>query len=298
MTYFPRRTASRRLLPVVLAILCLLPAAPLRAATSAEPPSALPLPARFGRIVYRQHRENPYQVYIVADSHRSCDTGTNGPETVEAQAETYRIGEWLIERKRIDLLLPEGFFGHSRDSVLRIDPREKLGNRTLEEKLADTSHFVNAELLLHRQFGIGLAQVEDRRLYQRARALLLRGLETGTCLSPAFNRRLAYLQRRRLAAILQNIPGVMETASRRKDPSAPKAMMTIGASHLGDLIRFLQAGKIRIPAPPSRGDRFPAYHAPLALRNLGVTVIVPRTLLKNRRLLQTAGLSPQGADGP
>lgn len=293
MIIFPRKTERIRFLPTFLLLFCLVPATPLRAVSVATPPPATAaVPPTFGRTVYRQHAESPFQLYIVANSHRSSVTGANGGKTLSAQADTFRIGQWLIERKMIDLLLPEGFFGREDGLITPLRRAKGLDAATLAEKLADTSHFVNAELLLHRQFGIGLYQVEDRRLYLQTRAFLHAGLRSGVNLAPSFDGDLAYLQERRLAAILQNIPGAVETACRQGHLASSKAMLTIGLAHLPDLIRFLQAGKIQIPASHADGNAFPSFSAPLALRNLGVTIIVPQSLLKDRKIMAMARLDP------
>lgn len=279
-----------------VALACALPVAPLRAAALATSPAETAgvsaIPPALGRVVYRQHAESPSQVYIVANSHRSAATGTNGAKTVQAQIETFRIGQWLIRHNRIARLLPEGFFGKEKRGDRAQETSEGLSAGALKAKLTDTTHFVNAELLLHRQFGIGLYQVENQNLYRQARKLLCTGLQNGTSLAPGFKDDLTYLQKRRLAAILQNIPAALETDSRQGLPAETNGMLTIGLAHLEDLIRFLRNRAIRIPAPSAGDPAFPPFQAPLLLRDLGVTVIVPRALLTERHLLQTAGLAP------
>ena len=277
-------------LTVLLALLCILPAAVLRAAPDSPAPSVTELPSSIGTIIYQQHPDSPCQLYIVANSHRSCATGANGTETVSAQIETFRIGEWLIKRQHLDFLLPEGFFGHDRSGKRPLRDAKRMDGRTLEERLADTSTFVNAELLLHRHYRIGLYQVEDRALYNRARALLRSGLEGDAILSPGFGDDLAYLQERRLAAILQNVPSALTVAGRQEGITAPKAMLTIGLAHLPDLVRYLEAGNISITAAPGGESLFPPFHARLTLdrKDVGVTIIVPRSLLANCKLAQLA----------
>ena len=50
------------------------------------------LPAELGEVVFRKNADSPVQIFIVANSHRSCSTGRNGSRTVQAQLETFRIG--------------------------------------------------------------------------------------------------------------------------------------------------------------------------------------------------------------
>ena len=291
MSLAPRKSFRLRFaLKVLLALLCLLPAAVLRAAPDSPASSVTELPSSLGTIIYQQHPDSPCQLYIVANSHRSCATGANGAETVRAQIETFRIGEWLLKRQHLDLLLPEGFFGRGSDGGLPLRNAKRLDGRTHEERLADTSTFVNAELLLHRHYRIGLYQVEDRALYSRARALLRSGLDGGGALSPGFGDDLAYLQERRLAAMLQNVPAALAVAGRREGITAPTAMLTIGLAHLPDLVRYLEAGNISITAAPGGESLFPPVHARLTLdrQDVGVTIIVPRSLLANCKLAQLA----------
>ncbi|HKK02209.1 MAG TPA: hypothetical protein VJ955_08580 [Desulfuromonadales bacterium] len=280
----------RWMLVSFLALWCVLQAAVLRAAPSVPVSSVAAFPSSLGTIVYQLHSDMPCQLYIVANSHRSCATGANGSKTLRAQIETFRIGEWLLKRKHLDLLLPEGFFGHDNATELPHWSAVRLDGQTLEKRLADTSTFVNAELLLHRHYGIGLYQVEDAAIYNRAKALLRSGLKDGAVLSPGFGKDLNYLQERRLAAILQNVPTVLSHAERRERISTPTAMLTIGLAHLPDIIRYLKNGNIRISPAPGSKDLFPSFHTQLTLdrQDIGITVIVPHSLLSSRKLAQVA----------
>ena len=293
----PAPRKSFRLRFALTVLLCLLPAVVLGAAPDSPAASNNELPSSLGTIVYQQHPDNPCQLYIVANSHRSCATGANGTETVRAQIETFRIGEWLLKRQHLDLLLPEGFFGRGSDGKLPLQNAKPLDGRTLEERLADTSTFVNAELLLHRHYRIGLYQVEDRALYNRTSALLRSGLNGSAGLSTDFGNDLAYLQERRLAAILQNVPAALASVDRQGRIAAPKVMLTIGLAHLADIVRYLETGEIFIPSPPDSGGHFPSFQAQLALdrQDVGVTIIVPRSLLSNPTLAQLTPIAPDAA---
>lgn len=240
---------------------------------------AAPLPADLGRVVYRQNPDSPVQLYIVADCHRSAVSGANGSDTVPAQLATFRIGQWLIDREQVDLLLPEGYFGQApaREVPATAFPPDAT---TLRQRLADPSTFVNAELLLHRHFGLAMGQVEDRGWYRRTRRWLREGLVQNAFLTPGYGRTLDYLQRRRLAAILQQAPVTVAAAFRSGRIAAPRAMLTIGLAHLEDLLRTLRQGAIHIPAPTPDAATLPELDEPLQLTTqaCGVAVIVPAPL--------------------
>lgn len=271
----------------LVGVLCLTPANSLQAAPDALPPAVMEeivsLPRALGEIVYQTNAGSPFQVFIIANSHRSAVTGANGTHTLQAQVETYRIGEWLIRQHQVELLLPEGFFGRKGKEGRTADGVDLLDGTVLEAMLADTSTFVNADLLLHQNYGIGLHQVEDRELYRNIRESLNSGMGAGE---------LEYLQERRSAAILQSIPAAMEESYRQGYISAPKAMLTIGMAHLDEMLRFLEEGEIRIAAADTAGSALPSYNAALELveKGIGVTVIVPRAILENRDMLRMAKL--------
>ena len=281
--FLPRRACRPLQLALVL-LAWLLPAQPLAAA--AEIPR---LPAELGRVVYRQNPASPNQLFIVADSHRSSLTGANGPATVQAQLETFRIGAWLIDRRQVALLLPEGFFGNWQQLAVAVAPSPP-DEAALRRELADTSHFVNAELLLHRRFGIALGQVEDHELYCRAGRQLRAGLEENALLNPGYATTLDYLQQRRLASMLQRAPQVIAAAFRQGQIATPRAMLTIGMAHLDDLLRILRGGEIRIPTPQPGDSAFPALEETLRLQQegCGIAVIVPPALSADRPWLAAA----------
>jgi hypothetical protein len=233
------------------------------------------------------------QVFIIGNSHRSSASGANGSHTVPAQVQTYRIAEWLIRQQQVELLLPEGFFGH-QEGTGTFEATVRLDGPTLEEALSDTSTFINADLLLHRNYGIALHQVEDRDLYRNAREYLLSGLQSGSSFCAPFGLELEYLQERRSAAILQKIPAVINDAYRQGRIAQPRAILTIGMTHLDEMIKFLKMGRIEIPAPSSGTSDFTPHSETLELlaNQVGVTVIIPRALLDARERIYLAGLAP------
>ncbi len=286
--HFPALPTTPRLRFALLALLSLvwlLIGSSLQATpdlNSLETPRAgLELPELFGEIVYQTKTAAVSNIYIIANGHRSAISGANSAETLQAQIETFQIGEWLINQRRIDLLLPEGFFGTMAATTANALNKGQLDNQSLQNALTDTSQFVNAELLLHENYGIGLGQIEDRKLYRHTRERLRASLQSETWLPSVNNSELAYLQRLRTATILQAAPLAIETAYRQGRISAPNAMLTIGLSHLDDIIAFLKAGKINLTSPHTDTPDLPVPASELELlrKQVNVTVIVPRILI-------------------
>ncbi len=254
-----------------------------------SPAAQTAFPEQLGTIVYQTEPEASSRIYIIANGHRSAISGANSTDTVQAQIETFRIGEWLIKQNRIELLLPEGFFGE-RGRPRAIDPDKiPLDNQTLRETLADTSHFINAELLLHEQYGIGLGQVENRQLYRDIRDRLRSRLKAGGEFSFSLNSELAHLQKLRTAYLLQAAPAVTAATYQQGRITAPNAMMTIGLSHLKDIISFLETGKIDF-GQQTEGSASPLQDTGLKRikEQVGITIVVPRALMANDFTLVTA----------
>ncbi len=271
-----------RLTLFVLCVLCALLGGVAGQVTAESRPAPAPdaaatLPERFGSVVYASEGPAAAHLYIIANGHRSAISGASTAQTLQAQIETFRIGEWLIRTKRIELLLPEGFFGEKAKTSGADPRREQLDNQELQAALTQSTSFVNAELLLHRNYGIGLQQVEDRALYRQVRDLLRRSRFTSDA-----GRELDYLQKLRSAIILKRAPAVLAAAYRQERIPAPSAMLTIGLSHLDDLIAFLRAGEIKLDGLQTGVTSFPPQRTALELRKqqLSVVVIVPRALAK------------------
>lgn len=255
--------------------------------------AAAGLPDELGAIVYEKNPESSLQVYIIGNSHRSSASGENGRYTVPAQVQTYRIAEWLIRQHQVELLLPEGYFGRQERPGIFAAP-VRLDGPTLKASLTDTSSFINAELLLQRNYGLALHQVEDQALYRHARDHLHSGLGSSNRLLASLGLELDYLQERRSAAILQRLPAVINAAYRQGSIAQPRAILTIGMMHLDEIIKFLATNRIEILAPPSGASVFQDYRQSLELltQQVGVTVIVPRTILAAREQMKVANLGP------
>lgn len=245
------------------------------------PVAEFSFPEQLGVIVHQTQASAASQIYIIANGHRSAIDGANTTETVQAQVETFRIGEWLINQKRIDLLLPEGFFGELGPST-EIDMKNvPLHDRELHDALADTTHFVNAELLLHDKYGIGLKQVEDRSLYLNVKELIRSSLNATDKFSFANYFELVQLQKQRTAHLLQKVPVVLAEAYQQGRIAAPNAMLTIGLSHLEDIISFLETGEIEMMGRQSASKESSLHQTEhkLIKPRIGITIVVPRSLM-------------------
>lgn len=284
----PTRLRPRCIWPILACCFWLLSGTPLLAAETAglslTPVAEVPFPGQLGVIVYQTQASAASRIYIIANGHRSAIDGSNTAETVQAQVETFRIGEWLINQKRIDFLLPEGFFGELGSSA-GIDTKNfPLDDRVLQDALADTTHFVNAELLLHYKYGIGLQQVEDRALYLNVKERLRSSLNATAKFSFANYCELVQLQKLRTAHLLQSVPVVVAEAYQQGRIAAPNAMLTAGLSHLEDIISFLETSEIDMTGRQTASKESSLHQAEpeLIKQRVGITVVVPRSLMSKR----------------
>ena len=287
----------RFILLTTLCVFCLVSGSPLYAAGEANPQipalAERSLPEQLGTVVYQSRPEATSRVYIIANGHRSAISGANATDTVQAQMETFRIGEWLIKQRRVELLLPEGFFGTMGRSEAPVGNDSVLGNQALKQLLADTSHFINAELLLHDKYGIGLEQVEDRKLYRAVKERLQAALGGASNASGALFREIAHLQQLRSAHLLNAAPAVVAAAYHQGRIDTPNAMLTIGLSHMDDIISLLEAGDMD-PAGIEEAGRDSSLQAAtqeLPRQTVGITIVVPRSLMTT----QIASLQRPGA---
>jgi hypothetical protein len=258
----------------------------------------------YGEIIYQSNRENPKQLYIVGLEHRDAVTRQNGTNTPKVQAEVFKIGEWLVRNEDVELLLPEGFFSTKPGNTTGANPRGEKGNITaksfglndLERKLGDNRVYVNAEMLLKQNFQLRLRQVEDKRIYDTVHETLCNFANgsPNSCNLSDLKSDMDFLQEKRVAFILQNIPGVIDEEFRQNHIGNQKALFTIGMSHVSQIIRYLGENRIEITPPLSgsmKGEK--CYNAPLNLakENFGITVIIPQRLAENEEILKITGLS-------
>ena len=258
----------------VLSALCAVWAAGPALSKSQYSPDLFNLPAEYGEVIYRSNDTSPNQIYIIGMSHRDSLTRVNGDKTARVQAEVYKIGEWLIRNRGLKLLLPEGFFktGDAERSANGAVARTGTGTRigemapadlgALEKELGDNRTFVNAEMLLKRNYPLYLEQVEDKTFYtavsNEIRNLMICKNNDDYCLVKSA---LDYLQDRRTAAMLQKIPGVIQDQFDQGKIKDRKAFFTIGLNHIYKIVKYLNEERIAIDSPrsavssPKRGLR-------------------------------------------
>jgi hypothetical protein len=259
------------------------------------------LPETYGQVLYRHNEASPKQLYIIGISHQDTLTGANSPYTPRVEAEIYRIGAWLAREKGMELLLPEGFFAGAKGTILKNAGRvvsrsshtEEL--RDLERMFAADKKSLNPEALLSEDLNLPLRQVEEQELYQTVHRGI-RDLSDSTNLQQHFLIRseLDYHQDKRVGAMLQRIPEIIENARHQGLIRNQNGLFTIGLSHIPSILRFLQQGKVAISCPlfTSSKANFEECSEELNLvkEGFGVTVILPRTLADDQRLLKRNGI--------
>ncbi len=255
------------------------------------------LPLEYGQVFYRYNGSSPRQVYIVGISHEDTLTGSSSPYTPRVEAEVFRIGAWLAREKGLGFVLPEGFFA-SQESGGRASSRMRYPAcsaetdlKTLERLFSSDEGSLNPETLLSENFRLSMRQIEERDLYQTVHEGIRR-LSGCTNLQQHFLIRseLDYHQDRRVGGMLQNIPKVIREAVPGGHAGKENALFTIGLSHIPSIIRFLREEKVAIACPlfTTAGTRLEACTEELSLakEGFGVTVILPRTLADDHRLLK------------
>lgn len=218
--------------------------------------------------------------------------------------EVYRIVEWLNRNKNLELILPEGFFkgeinlvqdafGQNDGSYDHLNS-EGLDNQALEKILSDDSFFINAEMLLIKNFNMKAEQIEDKEIYEAVSNRLARLQDTAGApyVSLLLQYELEYLQEIRTAAMLQKIPEVIESGFHQGDIQSKKAVFTIGLNHINEIIRFLDEQMIRICSPSFNYRMEKGYNSDLTLfkKGFGVTIIIPPTLAENQDILRMTEL--------
>jgi hypothetical protein len=103
---------------------------------------------------------------------------------------------------------------------------------------------------------------------------------------------LDYLQEKRVAAMLQKIPGVVDEEFQHSNIKSKLALFTIGISHVPQIIKYLNNNKIEIHNPLPAFAEDAEYVADLNLlkEQFGITVIVPKKLADDDEILKICGL--------
>lgn len=257
-------------------------------------------PGEYGEVIYRSTEESPTQLFIIGMSHRDSLTRLNGSKTSRVQAEVYKIGDWLIHDQGVELLLPEGFFSKNPARVQeeKVKTEGEKGSkcadlsemRAIEERLSDNKSFVNAEMLLNESHPLKIMQVEDEKFYEAVRGSILKLVNCGNNSRDylAVKSELDYLQEKRTAAMLQRIPGVIDEEFRQGTIKTRRALFTIGMSHLSKIIEYLNERRIRIYSPLIGSNKSEDYIADVNLlkENFGISIIIPKTLASDQKILE------------
>jgi hypothetical protein len=256
-------------------------------------------PPEYGKILYECNPTNQKQLFIIGMGHRDALTRSNGSQTAKIQAEVYKIGEWLVRQEGVELLLPEGFFKNpgakTVPSPLPPQPERKgfgkpLDLKTLEAKLSDQRTFLNAEILLKRNYPIVLQQVEDKNCYEEVGERLRR---ISACRYSAeeyghTKAELDYLQEKRTALMLQKIPAIINNEYGAENIKTRKAILTIGLAHIPMIRKYLIDRKIRIDSPPPSMRAHEAHFAGLTLleQNFRISIFLPKSLADTPNILK------------
>ena len=256
------------------------------------------LPEDYGEVVCRYNEKSPNQLYIIGMSHRDTLTGSNGRRTSRVQAEVYKIAEWLIQNQRVELLLPEGFFVErpKKSAEKKVQdrplpaPTGEMNLETLEKRFSDDSAFINAEMLLGKNFSLHLEQVEDRDLYQTVFENIRLLVESKGNMERNFLIRseLDYHQKKRVGAMLQKIPGIVNDEFRQGHIGNKNALFTIGLSHLSNILKYLEERKITVLSPLFTPLKYEdcVDELNLAKENFGISVIIPKTLVSDHEAME------------
>ena len=166
--------------------------------------------------------------------------------------------------------------------------------KALEKRLSTNKTFVNAEMLLIRDHSLRVQQIEEKGLYDAVGNGISKFVNSGKelCDYTLQKSELDYLQERRIAAILQNIPERIDEEFRQGNIHDRKALFTIGMSHLPRIIRYLDENRIAIPSPLFNSNKSDDYLAELNLlkENFGISILIPRTLANDKEILKLNGL--------
>lgn len=255
-------------------------------------------PNEYGEVIYQSNEKSSKQLHVIGMSHRDTFTRMNGNKTSRVQAEVYKIGEWFIRQRGLEILLPEGFFtskpaktGSEKPSPGRgSEYKETADFKVLERILSDNQKFINAEMLLKQHHSVRFQQVEDIASYDDVNKALRNLVNSGRDSSNYFllKSEVEYLQRRRLASMLQRIPEVIDVEFRQGTAREKEAIFTIGMNHVHEIIKYFIENRIRIPSLLLASNKYEDYDTELNLikENYGICIIIPRTLLSDQKVLE------------
>jgi hypothetical protein len=244
------------------------------------------IPYEYGEVIFSINKESPNQIYVIGLSHRDALTRANGIGTVKSGVQVYRIGEWLIQNKDYELLLSDGFLEDEaedkKENFFRNDAGASINTETLEKELSREDIYINAEMLLKKSYNIRTRQVEDLKQYDAIveKIGLLEKYSKESFEAQYIRFELDYLQEIRTATMLQKMPEVIEEEHRTGMIKNKKAIFTIGMSHIPAIVKYLKKKRIEIASPAFSAYDDYSSEVKLLKQNFGVTIIIPRTLVK------------------
>jgi len=268
---------------------------------------AIPNPFEpYGRIVYQTRPEAPNQIYVVGQWHEHPITKAVTPEVIRVQSEIFRIGERMVKKRSLELILLEGIFeGESQE--VRNENVRKIRGALQKEGLLESMHtfddttlerlidirkkgIINAQggYWLAIAYGLTIQGADDADLHRlelqtiggKYRVSGLSGV-VRTAAGKVIQEFVAiddYLNQLRTAYTLLNTPRIIEQEYAAKRIKQRKALMVIGAEHIPDCIEFVKNDHARCIPPSS--SKAPPLDQPLgyAAAGYGVTIIMPRTV--------------------
>ena len=137
-----------------------------------------------------------------------------------------------------------------------------------------------------------IRQVEDEGLYNDVVAKMGLLGKNGNTFDFIYEKlELDYLQERRTAAILQNIPDIIDHQIRGGHIRHRNAMLTIGVSHLSQIIACLKQKQLVVRSPAFTPFKDYVSEVNLVKEGFDITIIIPRTIADDDDLLSLTKLA-------
>lgn len=273
-------------------------------------------PTQYGRIVYHKERDPDKHLYIVGQVHRGIKPSQLGNHLSQRhreiltniyrarpkiQQEMYEIGKHLIQENDVSLLLREGIplvATKNPDLVdkfflepLRTRIAEAIGldavvglhsdNTPLIKRVLQEKNEADAHMLLSMAYGTPLRGADDIEAVDEQLSLLAQREQVAKNdpdKAEFLLQNTRWLGEYRSAYSLLAAPVVLENERKRGVIDKRKAYLSLGLTHLDEMIEFVDSGTISIP---KRG-RFDPFNQELDLarKDYGVTFIVPASVQK------------------
>lgn len=256
---------------------------------------------KYGSVIYKKNSSAKKQIYIVGQRHSPAfNLNYMDNSIARAQLEIYRIIENLINSKKIEFLLVEGYNSEkdyyglltfdfvkgnlSNDDIKKL---KKLDDNSLEKIMLDPSpKGMNAGRLLKLNFpNLDIQGIENQNIYDLSLDLInsFRNEEYLEKKEQLFNI-ISYLNALRSAHSLIIAASKIEKETELKRIKKEDAVIIIGSDHLKEIVSFLEQNKIKIyPKEMRLEDKIinsSGIDERLYLdeRGYGITVIKPKSI--------------------